>query len=267
MAFNLLDVTTPKGTDMVKFVDDDIRALKGDLNNNFSEFCGYPNNSFIKLFTWTTATRPTTGLVANLTGYNSDLQCIEKYDLTNTVWVPLTQQSLTAWTTTTRPSSPFTGQFGYCSDLDVFERYNGSAFVRVNSGRRGDIKIWSGSASDIQTGWALANGQSITIDGSTFTTTDLRDKFVVGAGSTYTVGATGGEVNHTLTTNEIPGHAHTLTAQSYGANVGFGTPTGWSEDAQSSGRYITKTTDGGNVGGAAHNNLPPYYSVCYLYKL
>ena len=49
---------------------------------------------------------------------------------------------------------------------------------------RGCILLWSGSTSTIPGGWALCNGQN--------GTPDLRDRFVVGAGSTYAVAAKGG---------------------------------------------------------------------------
>ena len=48
----------------------------------------------------------------------------------------------------------------------------------------GGIIIWSGSIGAIPTGYYLCNGQN--------GTPDLRDRFVVGAGSTYAVGNTGG---------------------------------------------------------------------------
>lgn len=37
----------------------------------------------------------------------------------------------------------------------------------------------------------------------------LQDKFLLGAGSTYTAGNTGGEATHTLTASEMPSHTHT----------------------------------------------------------
>ena len=48
----------------------------------------------------------------------------------------------------------------------------------------GSIIIWSGSIGSIPVGYYLCNGSN--------GTPDLRDKFVVGAGSTYAVGNTGG---------------------------------------------------------------------------
>ena len=43
-------------------------------------------------------------------------------------------------------------------------------------------------------------------------TPDLRDRFVVGAGTTYAVGATGGANTVTLDATMIPAHTHSLTA-------------------------------------------------------
>lgn len=55
----------------------------------------------------------------------------------------------------------------------------------------GLISLWHGIESMIPTGWALCNGEN--------GTPDLRDRFIVGAGNTYTVGDTGGENAVTLT--------------------------------------------------------------------
>jgi microcystin-dependent protein len=65
----------------------------------------------------------------------------------------------------------------------------------------GVITLWSGSIASIPSGWALCNGSA--------GTPDLRDRFVVGAGSTYAVGATGGANTVTLDTTQIPSHTHT----------------------------------------------------------
>lgn len=64
----------------------------------------------------------------------------------------------------------------------------------------GIILLWSGQTLNIPTGWALCDGQN--------GTPDLRNRFVVGAGSTYVVGATGGSDTVALTTNNLPSHNH-----------------------------------------------------------
>lgn len=74
----------------------------------------------------------------------------------------------------------------------------------------GVIVDYSGSASTIPKGWALCDGSN--------GTPDLRNKFIVGAGDTYAVGATGGSnVAHTHslsvsgTSGYAGGHSHTVT--------------------------------------------------------
>jgi microcystin-dependent protein len=67
----------------------------------------------------------------------------------------------------------------------------------------GLISMWSGSIASIPAGWALCNGAS--------GTPDLRDRFIVGAGSAYVPGATGGADTVTLNTTQIPSHTHTGT--------------------------------------------------------
>jgi len=78
----------------------------------------------------------------------------------------------------------------------------------------GGIIIWSGSSASIPSGWYLCNGAN--------GTPDLRDRFVVGAGTTYAVGATGGQ--NTITT--VPAHTHAvgnLANASNGAHTHTGT--------------------------------------------
>ncbi|CAB4166331.1 hypothetical protein UFOVP847_23 [uncultured Caudovirales phage] len=78
----------------------------------------------------------------------------------------------------------------------------------------GGIIIWSGSSASIPSGWYLCNGAN--------GTPDLRDRFVVGAGTTYAVGATGGQ--NAITT--VPAHDHgvgNLANSSNGAHTHTGT--------------------------------------------
>ncbi len=70
---------------------------------------------------------------------------------------------------------------------------------------RGMIILWSGTTGTIPSGWRLCDGGG--------GTPDLRDRFVIGAGNTYPVGATGGTNDATLVS-----HSHTISSSS--ANAG-----------------------------------------------
>jgi len=74
--------------------------------------------------------------------------------------------------------------------------------------------LWSGSIASIPLGWSLCNGTS--------GTPDLRDRFVVGAGTTYAVNATGGANTVTLDATMIPAHTHTVSASGTTANNNVG---------------------------------------------
>lgn len=78
----------------------------------------------------------------------------------------------------------------------------------------GFIGMWSGAVTAIPTGWFLCDG----LNG----TPDLRDRFVVGAGSSYAVGATGGAITATTSSDG----AHTHTTQSAGAHTHSGATGG-----------------------------------------
>ena len=81
----------------------------------------------------------------------------------------------------------------------------------------GMIILWSGSIASIPSGWALCNG--------TGGTPDLRDRFIVGAGNTYAVDATGGATSVTLSTANLPAHTHTFSGTGTSGNAS-GTTTG-----------------------------------------
>jgi microcystin-dependent protein len=128
----------------------------------------------------------------------------------------------------------------------------------------GGIIIWSGSAAAIPSGWYLCNGSN--------STPDLRNRFIVGAGSTYGVGATGGSadaivVSHTHTVND-PGHQHDILMSSAN-NTLSSTPSKLSTTQNRTGNTETATTgisinSAGNSGTNA--NLPPYYALAYIMK-
>lgn len=67
----------------------------------------------------------------------------------------------------------------------------------------GGIVLWSGSIATIPSGWLLCDGNS--------GTPNLTDRFIVGAGAGYAVGATGGSAQVVLTTAQLPSHTHSIS--------------------------------------------------------
>ena len=156
-----------------------------------------------------------------------------------------------------------TGDATVNGDLQVGGAVSGFGTVPLEC-----IILWSGSESDIPNGWALCNGQ--TVNGHT--TPDLRDRFVVGAGtgSQYTIGDKGGEDRVTLTVNEMPSHSHTYNFK--GADF----KGAWDDDNyvyDASGHYKDRSQNDNQKstnsagGGAAHENRPPYYALCYIMRV
>ena len=120
----------------------------------------------------------------------------------------------------------------------------------------GGIIMWSGAENAIPSGWVLCNGSN--------STPDLRNRFVVGAGtgSNYSVGDTGGSNDATLVshshgagnygTNNTGGHSHSGNTGNSGNHSHGG------------GNYITNTTGShshrwgtdDNIGANGGNNNP-----------
>ena len=76
----------------------------------------------------------------------------------------------------------------------------GDAFVT------GMIMLWSGSTGTVPSGWRLCDGGG--------GTPNLMNRFVVGAGSSYAVNATGGSANATLVS-----HSHTLSGTAAASSI------------------------------------------------
>jgi len=149
----------------------------------------------------------------------------------------------------------------------------------------GAIILWSGSTASIPSGWVLCNGSN--------STPDLRDRFVVGAGSTYAVDATGGSSTVSLTQANLPSHTHgvgtiatsssgshshnfNVTVKQSGGSGGTAFDNKLSRNEGSSSEVTigsagahTHTMSGSTAatgGGTAHENRPPYYALAYIMK-
>jgi microcystin-dependent protein len=146
----------------------------------------------------------------------------------------------------------------------------GDAFIT------GMIMLWSGATDAVPAGWSLCDG--------TGSTPDLRDRFVVGAGNSYDVNATGGSkdaiaVSHTHTgsTNATGNHSHTIPHHLVQAVGGTGDIDRDNEYQQWKALSGQKTNTTGNhshtvsinsAGSSGANaNLPPYYALAYIMKV
>ena len=162
---------------------------------------------------------------------------------------------------------------------------------------KGIIVMWSGAVNAIPAGWALCDG--------TNGTPDLRDRFIVGAGSSYAPSSTGGVNTMNLTVAQLPAHNHAVTDPGHvhavtdpgHAHIFWGddqvvdavgrvTAYNWAYDATSTrsgaggGAYTTSALTGiainnnatgialGNTGsGAIIDVRPKYFSLAYIMKL
>lgn len=147
-------------------------------------------------------------------------------------------------------------------------------------------------------GWLLCNGQSTSgyaalaavVGGAV---PDLRNRFIVGAGSNYSSGATGGADTVALGDADMPNHLHGIAAHSHStqahghvSNPNRGSVTdgaGTSANITTGGGgYVTiagttsaegvtintggPTVTATNGGGGYHENRPPYYALTFIIK-
>ena len=125
---------------------------------------------------------------------------------------------------------------------------DGSALTGIQGIPSGVIMIWSGAVNAIPTGFVLCNGQN--------GTPNLIDRFVVGAGSVYSVGATGGATSASDTVNiSISGECSVVS----GSNL-YITTTNYSIAKR---KILFSGSDSDTV---TINTLPPYYALCYIMK-
>ena len=135
----------------------------------------------------------TSGGARNLTVPNIQKNYVIKNELADAVTV---KNSTGA--TVTVPAG--TSSYVFSTGAGVEEVISTSLFIPS-----GIITMWSGSIATIPATWALCDGGTY----SGVTTPNLTDKFIVGAGSTYTPEDTGGNNSITLSTANLPAHTHT----------------------------------------------------------
>ena len=190
------------------------------------------------------------------------------------------------------------------STLNVFGKVQESGYALVP---QGVIVMWSGTTSNIPTGWALCNGKFYNeTDFTDITSTPAADaahtkkapnlvnRFIVGASGSYGNGGGtgGGTVN--LTTANLPSHTHAIDHdhpnavtgdhshqfKAYDCGSGTNAPT-YDNDNTSSCSITPSTlnstvnvdlpnftgTSGSTGSGTAVNIVPAYFALCYIMKL
>ena len=108
----------------------------------------------------------------------------------------------------------------------------------------GIILNWSGAIVDIPAGWALCDGNN--------GTPDLRDTFIIPAGSTYVPGDSGGNAQHSHSYSD-GGHSHNAIGPT---GIAIGSPVATVTNV----KQDIGTTDNAS-------SLPKYYSLAFIMKL
>lgn len=195
-------------------------------------------------------------------------------------------------TSTTRPSNPYLGQLIFETDTFVLNFWNGSSWQGAVSAPAGTIEAFAGTTAP--TGWLLCGGQAIsrttyanlfTIigttygvgDGSTtFNIPDLRGRTVAGLDNingtdagrldwANNLGTSGGTQTHTLSSSEMPAHAHNVVIRR--SAVSSSPYTIYQLQTIVTGAWDNETFTSTSAGsGAAHNNMQPTILLNYMIK-
>jgi microcystin-dependent protein len=144
-------------------------------------------------------------------------------------------------------------------------------------------------------GWSFCNGATLPINQdqalfallgttyggngqTTFQLPNLQGRVAIGLGNGFTEGQVGGEINHTLSTQEMPQHTHQLSASNVSSGLlpkpngnSAGAPTGTPPRSlygapQNHVPMVSQSV--GNVGGSQpHANEQPYLVINWVIAL
>jgi len=174
-------------------------------------------------------------------------------------------------------------------DVKASSNITATEFIGKGAVPVGTIIMWSGSIINIPSEWALCDGAN--------GTPDLRGRFIVGAGLSYSVGQYGSTNEVAITKAQLPSHSHNGLTSSDGGhyhyvsrnqsanggntslaykNTNLGTESydfyrhgsnaNWRESSSDGDHTHTFTTTN-TGGGQAHENRPPYYTLAYIMRV
>lgn len=124
----------------------------------------------------------------------------------------------------------------------------------------GGIIMWSGSIASIPSGWSLCDGSN--------GTPDLRDRFVVGAGSSYSTGNNGGSTSHSHGAGAYTAPSHNHGGSTGGVSFGgSGSKTAHWLDMEHTHPISAESANSITGTSASSSSLPPYYAMAYIMKL
>lgn len=172
-----------------------------------------------------------------------------------------------------------TGDISYSAPVNSVNGMQGDVVISTAADPAGTVKMFAGSSAP--SGYLPCDGQyyyqysypdlfavigyTYGQSGDYFAVPDLRGRFPVGAGTspntgtTYNLSQAGGEETHTLTTDEMPSHAHGYyQTNSMGSSFQSGSDYGINEVSGNS-----TDSAGGNM---PHENRPPYLALNFIIK-
>lgn len=155
----------------------------------------------------------------------------------------------------------------------------------------GEIRMFAGNFAPV--GWAFCNGALIPIsendalfnligttyggDGqSTFALPNLASRVPLHMGNGFTVGATGGEEQVTLSVQQIPAHSHAPACFSNAGGGGLNTPQNGVWASSTSGSAYTSPPTGVAIsadaiqstgGSQPHDNMVPFLAINFIISL
>lgn len=128
----------------------------------------------------------------------------------------------------------------------------------------GDIRTYFDTGTGLgKTGTGFDFAKFAICDGQN-NTPDLTDRFPIAAGNKYTSGVTGGEEEHTLSTDELAKHDHasSITYSNEAHNTGNPWGSGGNNDIEGNYTFVT----GKSGADQPHNNMPPYFSIYFIMR-